>query len=265
MRLEEFRLKPGQQVDIAKPIPTSSFGDVLQYIEKNCSEFLTHARQTHKVLYRGIKGNHPDIFIGYPRIDRVRKRGGVSEDYAKVGDYCDKLLSMMGFTALRSNSIFCNSVLFNVLSWGEAWTIFPLNGYSFCYSADKTDIAAGDYYWPNFELVSYGPGELVDFLKHTKLDRSYAELFVQDNEFRDTDINKALAIGHDIWIRGEFIAISNKYIEHVNTGLELNIKYGPVERIFKSDTKANLVPTSQRDYRKAVDRAKRGVIKHEGQ
>jgi len=105
------------------------------YIDKNCSDFLKVAKQTKKLLYRGQDDASLPIFVGYPRADREPK------DSNKAAQaLADKYLTMLGFKALRSNSLFCTSNFGQADGYGNVYAIFPKNGFHYTWSTEHDDL-----------------------------------------------------------------------------------------------------------------------------
>ena len=77
------------------------FRKMCHFIKINCSQFLKSIKKANKFLYRGTY-NSSNVFMGNPRKDRKP-----SDTNIFVQKDIDTLLTIGGFTALRSNSIFC--------------------------------------------------------------------------------------------------------------------------------------------------------------
>jgi len=105
------------------------------YIEANCGEYLKAVRETGKILYRGQRDSQAPIFVGYPRENRRTKDS--SEEAQKL---YDKYLTMMGFSALRSNSIFTTSSEHQADEYGYVYAIFPKDGFKFTWSTKMGDL-----------------------------------------------------------------------------------------------------------------------------
>jgi len=101
---------------------------VCKFIEEHCSEFLASAKAANRFLYRGIKtyDSPSKIFLGSPRNDR-RSR----DTDPAVQLIVDEYLTLQGFKALRSNSIFCTGEEQNALTYGDPYIIFPINGFEY--------------------------------------------------------------------------------------------------------------------------------------
>ena len=105
------------------------------YIEEHCSEYLKHVRSTGKLLYRGQSDASQPIFVGYPRADRKPK-----DSNKKAQELCDKYLTLKGFKALRSNSIFTSSNKSQAGRYGDVYAIFPKNGFKYLWSTKDDDL-----------------------------------------------------------------------------------------------------------------------------
>ena len=105
------------------------------YIEQNCSEFLKSAQAADKFLYRGQRDTKLPVFVGRPRADREPKDSSVEAQ--KLADKC---LTIMGFKALRSNSIFTSADYNQADNYGTVYAIFPKNGFDFTWSPKHDDL-----------------------------------------------------------------------------------------------------------------------------
>lgn len=125
------------------------------YIETHCSEFLKVAAPLRKFLYRGQDDTALPIFVGYPRANRQPK--DTDEDAQKA---LDKALTLMGFKALRGNGLFTTPSYSQAEGYGNAYMIFPKNGFSFTWSTKKGDIIVHSM----DELMGDdGDGDVTDF------------------------------------------------------------------------------------------------------
>ena len=105
------------------------------YIEQNCGDFIKSAQAANKLLYRGQRDSKLPVFVGRPRADREPKDSSVAAQ--KLADKC---LSLMGFKALRSNSIFTSADFNQAEGYGTAYAIFPKNGFDFTWSTKHDDL-----------------------------------------------------------------------------------------------------------------------------
>lgn len=108
---------------------------LIAYIEKNCSEFLIELEKADSFLYRGfgmrqLERKAPKAFVSSSMVNRPPK-----DNQVEIQKRYDQNLKMAGFTALRSNSIFCTGDESNAGNYGEVYAIFPINGFSFTWSA----------------------------------------------------------------------------------------------------------------------------------
>jgi len=114
---------------------------IISFIEKNCTEILELYGAYRKALYRGINREVPgtlhlkdgDVFFGKSPEDRRP-----TDIPLNIQTAIDKHLKDVGFTALRSNSIFCHPNFILAQGYGEPYIIFPIDGftYSWCTSAE---------------------------------------------------------------------------------------------------------------------------------
>jgi hypothetical protein len=67
-----------------------------------------------------------------------------------------KVVKEAGFTTLRGNSLFCNSSLNKADNWGKPYVIFPLNGFSYTYSAKFSGMSAAGYTFADDKYAANG-------------------------------------------------------------------------------------------------------------
>lgn len=115
MRLYEFEDKNTLSLDSKSDIVDTA----MDIINNHCKEFLSIRTSSNRLLYRGIKNEHQiksTIFISVPRLFQqpiYMTSGGTDNISKKYASICDQSLKLEGFTALRNNSLFCNSSLDN--------------------------------------------------------------------------------------------------------------------------------------------------------
>ena len=116
--------------------------EIFSYIEKNCSESVAATKKSKKLLYRGfgLGNGNKKIFVGYPRAKRKPKD---SSPTSQVN--FDKLLSLNGFTALRSNSLFCTTNESFATSFGNTFVVFPKDGFDFTWSPKFRDVIINEH------------------------------------------------------------------------------------------------------------------------
>jgi hypothetical protein len=105
------------------------------YIEQNCSQFLTSVAASGKFLFRGQADALLPVFVANPRPDRKPK-----DSNPAAQELFDNYLTIMGFKALRSNSIFTTSNYGQALQYGIVYAIFPKNGFDFSWSTEHDDL-----------------------------------------------------------------------------------------------------------------------------
>lgn len=165
------------------------------WIKDHCSEFLKMKGAND--LVRGVRENSPSIFMGYPRKNRRSIEGEISTELTKI---VDKYMQMTGFTALRGNSLFCNSDPEMAEPWGELYVIFPINGFTFAYSKRHTCCSGASYIFPteaiDENLRTY-VDQISDFWNRKKYDvhgyseniKKFLKYWYTLNEFYSKKVN----------------------------------------------------------------------------
>lgn len=117
--------------------------EFVERIKQECSEFLSYAEKSLpslNLLYRGIdkaRGHPGEFFSGESPTNRKPMSSSV------IGQQMfDTALQQLGFTALRSNSIFVTSSIRQADTYGRIYMVFPINGFKYTYTAKK-DIVIG--------------------------------------------------------------------------------------------------------------------------
>ena len=123
MRINE--IAPGEKAHIIG-ISDDKVNRFYSLVEQNCSEALAAMKNTETLLYRGIRQSPPAMFHGKSRDNR-----NPLDSETKTQLTIDFYLSNSGFTALRSNSIFCTSKSSVTKGYGTMYLIFPINGFEF--------------------------------------------------------------------------------------------------------------------------------------
>jgi hypothetical protein len=168
-----YEIEAGEKVEIEQ-----NFENFYSLVEQNCSEALSAMKATKKFLYRGVKYAQHSAFHGKSRENRNTL--DTSERSQRSIDF---LLKHSGFTALRSNSIFCTSSSSFAGGYGLTYLIFPINGFAFTWAKRIRDLAFSEIQGDDPSLVSkYG--------------------------FNGTNFVAALMSGNEIYIHGEYYACS---------------------------------------------------------
>lgn len=139
-----YEVEPGEKLKF-EPSNTDterSFGKFLA----DCSESIAAMQEAKGFLYRGLaesgsKNKLPSIFLGRPRLSR-----SPMDTQKDIQQEFDSILTKNGFTATRSNSIFCSGNVGQASSYGSIYLIFPKNGYQITWSSlvkDFTNDVAG--------------------------------------------------------------------------------------------------------------------------
>jgi len=175
-----------------------AFEKTWKSVEKYCSDVLIEYRNAKRVLYRGVKKDSPDIFIGQPREHRkVVNQSEIGQTYAEL---CDLYLKTAGFEALRLSSIFCNANPRNATNWGYLFVIFPMNGFKFTWSLTCTGMPAYNY------LYDHTATFMSQYSNNSKFFKKESQKFIKENNFDHTHFSAALKSSNDIWFTGRYIA-----------------------------------------------------------
>jgi hypothetical protein len=120
---------------------SGSVDPLIAIIEKECSQALAAFKSTNKVLLRGASSKtNPPIFHG--RSHENRKVLNSTDVGQQIYDY---VLTKMGITALRSNSIFATTDEYQAGEYGNAiYAIIPKNGFAFSWALHEPDLVIDD-------------------------------------------------------------------------------------------------------------------------
>ena len=200
MRIVEFKDPQRIQQEVT---------ETLQYIFDNCSDFVADAKHSRNFLYRGFRGSEPKPIITGSSTNN-RRPYGQSAIAQKV---LDTIFTMAGYEAGRKNTICCTPDLSKAEAWGYSYFMFPVNGYKFTWSTEINDIG-GDY---DFEriLQSFVTGSDLSYNPIVKITPEEAREFVGKYGFHKTNMSTALAVGNEINISGEYVAISTTLKSYV--------------------------------------------------
>lgn len=240
-----FEISPGQKRQIVG-ITFDKFWE--RTIVPNCSEYLQYAKSAgERVLYRG-SGNYGGYFRGNTLQNRQPKDS--NKYMTKVWDH---LLRSLGFTAIRSNSIFCTSDRAHAEGFGnKLYCIFPINGFKYTYSPFIYDIVIdnwtkimpenlehmiyneytkeGKMGFPYGDFSNSTSKEFLQGLKElipssekiqnlTVKDLINPEGFQERYEFKNTDLDEGIGKGNEILISGQYYAIDYMLIDRIRKKL----------------------------------------------
>jgi hypothetical protein len=181
----------------------------LEYIDENCSEFLTALKGTETFLYRGLdpKFSKTPLFKTQSPINR-NPTGQSQPQQAML----DLFLKTSGFTALRTNSILCTTAESQAREFGLIYIIFPINGFSFTWSKKIPDIGSSkilaNELYNCYSVKKYSIKNIPS--------REESDKFINDFGFKNNNLSEALLSGNEIAIHGEYIAISRYYIDLIS-------------------------------------------------
>ena len=174
-------------------LPSDEETNVLKFITTHCSDILKFYKNTGSYLYRGIKGGNNSVFIGSPRIDRIPLDTPITTQTA-----IDNKLKEAGFTALRSNSIFCSSDIMEAYDYGEAYIVFPCNGFTYTWAEYTRDLTK------KYTLKSETSSTMLYDL-HNNIT---SEKFVEKYKFKNNvGLTTAMRQHAEIYIHGKYIAL----------------------------------------------------------
>jgi len=110
----------------------------IEYINKNCTEYVSAIKSANRFLYRGIKlkeNNNKLIFFG-----ESRKKRNPTDSEQNYHDAWNKTLKSLGIDATRDNSIFVTGNMNQAGGYGAVYAIFPINGSKFSWSKTTNDL-----------------------------------------------------------------------------------------------------------------------------
>ena len=134
--------------------------ELINEIKNECSEFLSGISNYNALLYRGINTD-----VEWMRTSSPENRKPVDSS-PKSQKIFDNLLTKLGATALRSNSLFCATDSIDAKTFGTLYYIIPVNGFSFTRVKNSPYDALIDI---NFTvIVNFGPKSVKRFSKFLK-------------------------------------------------------------------------------------------------
>lgn len=180
---------------------------IYQSLHKNCSEFLSQAKNAGCMLRGVIKLYDMPCFEGIPWDNRKPK-----DTLQSVHDSINRAMIANGYIAHRGNSVMCTTQESVAKEYGAVYIIVPQNGFKFTWSQFYDDL-----YSTRFD----GMGDWHRILQSFKIVRKIPDSASQDEietrflndelGFKTTDLPMALRSGHEIYIRGKYYAFSLKH------------------------------------------------------
>ncbi len=202
--------KKFQFVDYKKLIP---------YIQKNCSDILKIYRKADDILLRGV-----DYSSNAFKSSSPTNRTPLDTD-TNFQRLIDNKLKEAGFSALRSNSIFCTGSQGQAINYGYTYLIFPING--FTYTWCPTDDLTNEYdlnssIW-NLAYIYYQNKNLETHIsKNVGLQFFYdlkilsPQQFIKKYHFNNKHLLTALNEKYEVYIHGKYVAINYNYNQEYN-------------------------------------------------
>lgn len=171
-------------------------------LETECSQILSVYRQTNQFLYRGMR-NRPAVF-----------RSGIRDDRKplEMPEWIHNLLlkayRRLGVAAHRGNSIFATPDEKIADVWGDAYIIFPTNGFKFSWFTTITD---GQYPWDQLQRIAYGAVSKGDQMRDAEQGKEIVISTIVDEltelGLRQDDLTAAMHAWAEVLITGsEFYA-----------------------------------------------------------
>jgi len=135
-------------------LPENDTDQYVNFIKKHCSQIVKVYRETGKVLYRGFRENvNKSIFMAETPVNRLPR-----DTDALSSHVFDKVLQTLKIKSLRSNSIFTTAKIRQAQGYttpsdtncygdlNSIFTIFPINGFEYCWNERENDMCITDYY-----------------------------------------------------------------------------------------------------------------------
>jgi len=183
------KLTPGQE----QWMLSTQRKELAEFMKKNCSNIIETYNYENRYLYHGMRSTHSHIFMAQTREDRLPRD---TPEYVQIK--LDKILASQGFTALRSNSIFCTSDFKFVHDYGSPFMIFPINGFTYTWNTTAKDL------FQRYEL-RYDSSLLTTEMNKPDLD---PKKFISDFNFKNNEgLLTALRKENEVCIHGSYIGI----------------------------------------------------------
>jgi len=202
--------------------------ELIQFIQTHCGNYLTHVKKVKNWLYRGATGANQ--YIARSRDTRRPKDSSKSAQ-----ELFDDQLRVLGFTALRSNSIFATSDFYHAAQFGDQiYVIFPLDNHS-TYTYTKHD-----------DITLDSPEELINLDKvHKYVDALIKHLAKQrgtPNTWKGSDRTQLTKWIHVLESEGaDYFTNTLKQVQsHIKSGNKFQIP-----PVFTNKTLKDFVDTKQ--------------------
>lgn len=201
---------------------------ILEEISSKCSDIISILKKHPNVfLFRGVN-NKEAVFHAVPRNDRK----SLSTPQF-ISDMVDDWFAQYGFAANRKNSLFTSASWEQAETYGKVYMIFPENGFDYTWFESSAD------FWS--ELLSIK--EIKTLISHpftrmkrqNEIDPSDAkrleidvdelrkdvEWMIMRSKPKKTDLEEALAMGHEVMIANRpYYAINQVYMPDINKWLK---------------------------------------------
>ena len=202
------------EIDAGSKNDVDGMQEVLYLITANCTQSLHAMTKANNFLYRGSKSAPAEIFHGASRQDRTPLTS-TKEFHNNI----NSALTLAGFKANRSNSIFCTGSMMDAVSYGGSkniYLIFPIDGFNFTWSPKITDLYVDEYSLWGQDYDSFDKRTI--FYREPNAPVTLQKEFLERTQYRDTDLDTAIRSGKEIMISGEYYAINFKYKDYLEVG-----------------------------------------------
>lgn len=185
-------------------------------IHKNCKQ-IVHIYDTNdgEYFYRGLANTKEPFLVGQSKENRAPR-----QTKPQVQVRMDKVLGKLGFTALRSNSIFVTSDYTTARgvyasAAGIVYVIFPLDGFTYTWSPNVHDFFVDgiDPYTKGYGYKTYGMPTIPQFMLNTA-NLGDLKWFKRYYGYKDTDLEQALRTESEVMIRGKYYAVRSDIVTY---------------------------------------------------
>lgn len=187
------------------PKHIASTTKILDFIHKNCSNWLSQTGNGYKKVYRGMRfsGNkEASIFV-----KKVRSERKPSDSNNRNQETFNDLLDSIGCIANRKNSVFCTSDYSQARSYGEVFVALPIGDFHYTWSPQWKDFyrTLHSGYFQRLIKRAHGSDEYDDLLATDAFELFY-RFFHKDTKLLrqificDKNLFNAIKVGHEIMI-----------------------------------------------------------------
>jgi len=177
-------------------------------LSHECSEILNVIKKCGP-LYRGLQYFGNEDFMKCP----IRKDRRPKDTPKEISDEIDCLLTMKGFSAVRTNSVFCTANVTTAAMYGNTYFIFPVNGFKYTWFLESKDLyhSVKDFIGLTQHFEDY---DEEDYDRYVREFLENAKDFINLVKPQDTNIELAITKGYEIMITGsDYYALSTNHTQ----------------------------------------------------